>query len=314
MRSALSLTPSYYEALKRLTLELAGVNLGDDHAFLVETRLSTLARNEGYESLNDMVEELFKMGTSRLAVQVVSRLLERDTHFYTDPESFDQLRDLVVPKLHERQPNQKLRILSFGCASGQETYCIAMALDKAKEKFPKAKFDITGVDYPSQSLERARQGIYTHFEVQRGLPIRDLVSYFEPHKEDWKVKKNLRDQVKFEETHLLSNLDKLGHYDIVIFRNSLPHYSSPAQVRVLRGLASLVKPHGCLMLATDETLNSINYGFDPFPGTTNIFIKREEKVEEYIDPSIKQPNGRTTFEKSKRIIKDMANRPKKDAS
>lgn len=314
MRSALSLSPSYYEALKRLTLELAGVNLGSDHAFLVETRLSTLARNEGYESLNDMIEELFKTGQSRLAVQVVSRLLERDTHFYTDPGSFDQLRDIVVPRLHESQPSKKLRILSFGCASGQEVYCIAMVLDKAKKMFPKAKFDITGVDYPSQSLERAQQGIYTHFEVQRGLPIRDLVNYFEPHKEDWKVKKSLRDKVKFEETHLLSNLDPLGQFDIVIFRNNLPHYSSPAQVRVLRGLAALVKPHGCLMLATDETLNSINYGFDPLEGTTNLFIKREEKVEEVIDPSIKQPNGRTTFEKSKRIIKDMANRPKKSAS
>ncbi len=314
MRSVLSLTPSYYEALKRLTLELAGVNLGSDHAFLVETRLSTLARNEGYESLNDMIEELFKTGQSRLAVQVVSRLLERDTHFYTDPESFDQLRDIVVPKLLESQPDNTLRILSFGCASGQEVYCIAMVLDKAREMYPKASFDITGVDYPSQSLERARAGIYTHFEVQRGLPIRDLVTYFEPHKEDWAVKDNLRKQVNFEETHLLSNLDLLGQYDIVMFRNNLPHYSSPAQVRVMRGLATLVKPHGCLMLATDETLNSINYGFDPHKDAANVFIKREEKVEQYIDPSIKQPNGRKTFEKSKRIIQDITDRSKKSVS
>ena len=311
MRSALSLTPSYYEALKRLTLELAGVNLGADHAFLVETRLSTLARKEGFENLSDMIEELFKTGQSRLAVQVVSRLLERDTHFYTDPDSFEQLIETVVPKLHANK--KALRILSFGCASGQEAYCIAMALDKAKDSFPGAKFDITGVDYPSQSLERARLGIYTHFEIQRGLPIRDLVSYFEPHKEDWKVKKSLREKVKFEETHLLSNLDTLGQYDIVMFRNNLPHYSSPAQVRVLRGLAALVKEHGYLILATNETLNSINYGFDPLMGTKNIFVKREKKVEEIIDPSIKRPNGRTTFKKSKRIIKDMANRPKKTA-
>ena len=83
MSAVLSLNPNYYEALKRLTLELAGVNLGADHAFLIETRLSGLARSEGFDTLSNMVEELFKSGQSRLAVQVVSSLLERDTHFYT---------------------------------------------------------------------------------------------------------------------------------------------------------------------------------------------------------------------------------------
>ena len=98
MRGALSLNPTYYEALKRLTLELAGVNLGSDHAFLIETRLATLARQEGYESLDDMVEELFNTGQSRLAVQVVSSLLERDTHFYTDRPSLCLLYTSPSPR------------------------------------------------------------------------------------------------------------------------------------------------------------------------------------------------------------------------
>jgi len=102
MRGALSLNPTYYEALKRLTLELAGVNLGSDHAFLIETRLATLARQEGYESLDDMVEELFNTGQSRLAVKVVSSLLERDTHFYTDRPSFDKLENIILPALYAK--------------------------------------------------------------------------------------------------------------------------------------------------------------------------------------------------------------------
>ena len=305
MSAVLSLNPSYYEALKRLTLELAGVNLGSDHAFLIETRLSSLARDEGFDSLTMMVEELFKSGQSRLAVQVVSSLMERDTHFYTDLPSFNKLDDVILPLLHPIHKGGTIRILSFGCSSGQEPYCIAMALHKAKEKYTDVKFEITGIDYPSAALDRARIGLYTHFDVQRGLPIRDLVKYFDREKEDWRLKEHVRKAVNFKETHLLSNLDDLGDFHVVLFRNALPHYSSPAQVRVLRGLSTLVKPLGYLLLGSDETLNHINYGFDPLARQNGIFRKREEKIEEVIDPTIKQPNGRTTFEGTKRKRKDI---------
>jgi len=305
MRGALSLNPTYYEALKRLTLELAGVNLGSDHAFLIETRLATLARQEGYESLDDMVEELFNTGQSRLAVKVVSSLLERDTHFYTDRPSFDKLENIILPALYASRKGGTIRIVSFGCSSGQEIYCIAMALDKAKDKFPDVKFEIVGVDYPSSALDRAKAGRYTHFDVQRGLPIRDLITYFDRQSEDWIVKEHIRKAVRFEETHLLSNLDALGQFDVVVFRNALPHYSSPAQVRVLRGMSTLVRPLGYLLLGSDEALNHINYGFDTLARQPNIFRKREEKVEVIEDPNIKKPTDRKTFEKAKHRLKDM---------
>ena len=129
------------------------------------------------------------------------------------------------------------------------------------------------------------------------------------------IKDHIRDAVTFKETHLLSNLDDLGDFHVVLFRNALPHYSSPAQVRVLRGLATLVKPLGYLLLGSDETLNHINYGFDPLARQNGIFRKREEKVEEPIeDPTIKKPNGRKTFERTKRKLKTMGelNQPKTD--
>jgi len=180
-----------------------------------------------------------------------------------------------------------------------------MALDKAKDKFPDVKFEIVGVDYPSSALDRAKAGRYTHFDVQRGLPIRDLITYFDRQSEDWIVKEHIRKAVRFEETHLLSNLDALGQFDVVVFRNALPHYSSPAQVRVLRGMSTLVRPLGYLLLGSDETLNHINYGFDTLARQPNIFRKREEKVEVIEDPNIKKPTDRKTFEKAKRRLKDM---------
>jgi len=153
MSSALSLKPSYYEALKRLTLELAGINLKKNHEFLIETRLSSLARQEGYDSLTAMIEELFTTGQTRLAVHVVSALLERDTQFNNESESLNDIIGFVLPALHRLFKGTTLRILSYGCSSGQEPFSIAMAIEKNMDLFPGLKYEIVGVDYPSVAID-----------------------------------------------------------------------------------------------------------------------------------------------------------------
>ena len=280
MRGALTLKASYYEALKRLTLELAGVNLGANHAFLVETRLARLAREEGYASLEAMIDELFNTGKTRLAVQIVSALTERDTHFFKDQQAFDRLREHVLPDLYHKRGGGRLRLLSFGCASGQEAYGMAMTVAKMGNQLDGAKIDILGVDYPSQALERARTGRYTHFEVQRGLPITDFVEFFEPDGENWIVKDEIQNMVKFQDVHLLSKLEKLDEFHAVMFCGSLPHYSAPARIRVLRGLSGLVKAHGYLILGTGENLAQMNFGFDRVLEEPGLYRKREVILEE----------------------------------
>jgi len=151
MRSALTLNPSYYEALKHLTLELAGVKLGADHAFLVETRLAEVARREGFADLDTMIKELFNTGQTRLAVQIVSSLVERDTHFYRDRKSFNLLEKNVLPHLHRIHKGGNIRILSFGCMSGQEAYGIAMTIDRMKDQLKDLTVEIVGVDYPRKT-------------------------------------------------------------------------------------------------------------------------------------------------------------------
>ena len=303
---ALSLAPSYYDALRRLTLELAGINLGANHAFLVETRLARLSREEGYDSLDVMIDELFKTGGSRLAVQVVSALTERDTHFFKDKPAFARLRDIVLPDLHRKRGGGRVRLLSFGCASGQETYAIAMAVHEMRDQLKGLKVDILGVDYPSQALDRARLGRYTHFDVQRGLPIQNLIDYFEPDNSDWVIKDHIRDMVEFRDIHLLSKLDTLDEFHAVMFCGSLPHYSAPARVRVLRGLSGLVKENGFLILGEGENLSQMNFGFDRVNSDEpSLYKKREVIIEPEIDPNLNIPNGRTTFEKTKKKRKKL---------
>ena len=302
MSGALTLKPSYYEALKRLTLELAGINLGQNHEFLIETRLSALARKEGYDSLPVMIEELFGSGQTRLAVHVVSALLERDTQFNSERSSLDDIINEVLPVLHRLYKGSTLRILSYGCSSGQEPYSIAMAIEKNKDLFPGLKYEIIGVDYPSLAIDRARAGRYTHFDVQRGLPIKDLLQFFDRESEDWVIKESLRDKVQFTDFHLLSKLDALGQFHLVVFRNRLARYSPPAQIRVLRELASVVRELGFLALGSREGVSDLNFGLDAVDDFPNILRKREVIIEEPVDPNIKVPNGRTTFDGAKKRL------------
>lgn len=302
---ALSLSPSYYDALRRLTLELAGVHLGANHAFLIETRLARLAREEGYEGLDTMINELFKHGGSRLAVQVVSALTERDTHFFKDELAFQRLRDVVLPDLHRKRGGGRVRLLSFGCAAGQEAYGIAMTAYEMREQLDGLEVDIVGVDYPSQALDRARLGRFTHFDVQRGLPVKKLVEHFEAAEADWVIKDHIRRMVEFRDIHLLSKLDSLEEFHAVMFCGSLPHYSAPARVRVLRGLAGLVKEHGYLILGEGENLAQMNFGFDREGADPGLYIKREVVIEPEIDPNLKVPTGRTKFEKTRRVRKSL---------
>ena len=303
MRGALSLKPSYYEALRRLTLQLAGVQMGSDHAFLVETRLSSLARKEGFESLNAMIEELFSVGQSRLALQVVSTLVERDTHFNRDPKSFDTLFEVALPDLVAKRGGGRLDLLCYGCGSGQDLYSVAMRARHAEAKamLSPVTLHMKGVDYPSQALERAQAGRYTHYEIQRGLSARDMIANFTPDtapgSTDWIAAAHLRENVTFEDMHLMSSSNTEPNYHVVMFRGSLSDYSQAAKFRIIRTLIKALKPHGYLILGSTENLGEMHGGMDKVEGYHNVYRRQSAKVDPI--PEGKQPNGRTTFDGAK---------------
>lgn len=289
MRGALSLTPPFYEALRRLTLELAGVKLGTDHAFLVETRLAGLAREEGFETLDAMVRELFNTGQTRLAIRVVSALVERDTHFFREPASLNTLFDGALSDLAAKRGGGRIDVLCHGCGSGQEVYSIAIqaARYKTLQGHPLASPDIhvTGIDYPSQALERAEAGRYSHFDVQRGLPVRDLVQHFTQLQDnagdtggDWVVNDALRARTHFKGLHMLSGLEDIGKFHAISFRGFLSHYSAAARLRVIRSLVSVLRPNGYLVIASHETLGRMALGLEQVDGHPNLFRKKSEPV------------------------------------
>jgi chemotaxis protein methyltransferase CheR len=303
VRGALSLRPTYYEALRRLTLQLSGVQMGSDHAFLVETRLSTLARKEGFDNLDSMVQELFASGKSRLAIQVVSALVERDTHFNRDKQSLDTLFNVALPDLVEKRGGGRVDLLSYGCSSGQDIYSVAIRARHAamKAMLGNVSLHMTGVDYPSQALERAQAGRYTHFEVQRGLSARDLIANFTqdlaPGSTDWLAAAHLHENVTFRDMHLMAASEDIGEYHVVMFRGAIEHYTRTARVRVIRSLTKILRPYGYLILGSGETLQEQHSELEAVPGAPGLY--RRLKIEPVYEPVGKQPNVQTTFEGSK---------------
>ncbi|MEM7729548.1 MAG: CheR family methyltransferase [Pseudomonadota bacterium] len=303
MRGGLSLRPTYYEALRRLTLQLAGVQMGSDHAFLVETRLAGLARAEGFDSLDAMIEELFAVGQSRLALHVVSALVERDSHFNRDPASLDALFGTALPDIVAKRGGGRIDMLSYGCGSGQDVYSAAIRArrpDAAAMLAPVA-LHIKGVDYPSQALDRARTGRYTHFEIQRGLSARDMIAHFTPDpasgSSDWIAADHLRENVTFQDMHLLSGSSEADAFHVVMFRGAIGDYAQTARFRVVRTLTTLLRPNGYLVLGSGEDLGEVHPGLDRVADRPGLYRRRE--VVRMEEPVGKQPTGRTTFDGAK---------------
>lgn len=299
MRGGLSLKPSYYEALRRLTLQLAGVQMESDHAFLVETRLSDLARKEGYDTLDSMVEDLFATGQSQLALHVVSTLVERDTHFNRDTRSFDALFDHVLPDLIAKRGGGRIDLLSYGCGSGQDLYSIAIRAKQPQyaDMLAPISLHLKGVDYPSQALERAHAGRYTHFEIQRGLPVRDMIAHFTPDpapgSTDWLAAAHLKENMSFEPTHLMARKGQRESCHIILFRGAVKHLSRSARFRVAKTLTLMLRHGGYLILGSEDSLAEIQAGFTPVDGHPCVFRRNDPP------PVGKQPTNKTTFDGAK---------------
>jgi chemotaxis protein methyltransferase CheR len=169
----------------------------------------------------------------------------------------------VLPRLLEaRRATRRLRIWSAAASTGQEPYTLAMILDQMQDQLAGWKVEILATDYSRPALQRARAGIYNHFEVQRGLPIQLLSRYFDKSGEDWQVAPRIRDAVTFQEANLLEPFAHLGRFDVVFCRNVLIYFDVPTKADVLDRIAEITADDGYLLLGASETAIGITGRFE----------------------------------------------------
>lgn len=257
--------------LAELLRERAGQALPGDRLYVVESRLAPLARREGFASVVALIEALRGMAEPRLAQAAAEALVDPETSFFRDREPFDRLRDMLLPALARARPGRPLRIWSAGCGTGQEALSLAIAATQAETAAPGTSVEIVATDFAEAAVERARGGLFTHFEVQRGLPIRDLLTHFDAADDLWRAKPELLGRIRFGRVNLARPLPNVGRFDVVFCRYVLNDFTPEARIAALQQLACVVTPGGVLVMGEGESPLDIGAAFRQPAGAPGLF-------------------------------------------
>jgi len=253
--------PDEIEFVAEVCRAAAGIRVDPDKIYLVESRLAPVARREGFGSIREMLISARQRKEEKLLWSVVEAMAQGETCFLRDPQMFDQLREEVLPQLAvRRQPGHPIRIWSAGCASGQEPYSVAMTVEASGAGVLACGVDILGTDLSERALEKAQAGLFTQFEVQRGLPIQLLARHFEKRDELWALSPRLRAMVRWRRVNLNAELRGLADFDIILCRNVLKAMTAEARERALGQLVQAMAPGGYLVLGAEEALGDLPEG------------------------------------------------------
>jgi chemotaxis protein methyltransferase CheR len=263
-------TPSDYDYLRKLLRERSGLDLSSDKQYLVESRLIPRARRAGLSGIADLVAKI-KAGAEPLTSEVVEAMTTNETFFFRDKIPFDHLRDTVLPALVQaRAGRRSLRIWSAASSTGQEPYSIAMCV-KEFAALAGWRVEIVATDLSQAVLEKSRAGIFSQFEVQRGLPIQMLVKHFTQVGELWQLNADIRAMVQHRQLNLLQDFSHLGTFDVIFCRNVLIYFEQDTKVGIFDRLARMIEPDGVLALGAAESVVGISDAFKPYPERRGLY-------------------------------------------
>ena len=266
------MTPLDYDYLRKLLKERSGLTLSADKQYLVESRLLPVARRAGVEGLGGLVQKLKAPGAEALIVEVVEAMTTNESFFFRDKIPFDHFRGQIMPALlAARAAQRQIRIWCAAASTGQEPYTLAMCLKEMAPQVAGWRIEIIGTDLSTEVLEKAKAGIYSQFEVQRGLPIQMLVKYFSQVGESWQIAPELRAMVQYKPLNLLHNFTHLGHFDIIFCRNVLIYFDQDTKIDVFDRLARVLQPDGYLVLGAAETVVGLTDSFKPLTDQRGVY-------------------------------------------
>ncbi|MDQ0471351.1 CheR family methyltransferase [Labrys wisconsinensis] len=266
------MTPAEFDFLRRLLKDRSGLVLSEDKQYLAESRLLPVARRHGLASLSDIVARL-RAGTPALEAAVVEAMTTNESFFFRDKLPFEHFREAMLPALMgARAAQRRLRIWCAAASTGQEPYTLAMMLDGLGAKVAGWSIEILATDLSNQVLERARSGLYTQFEVQRGLPIQLLMKHFAQKGDMWEIEPKIRAMVQFRPLNLLRDFSALGRFDIVYCRNVLIYFDAETKIDVLGRIARQLAPDGFLILGAAETVVGLTDAFRPHAERRGLYV------------------------------------------
>ncbi len=267
------MTPADHAFLAQLVRRRSGLTLPAHKTQLIEGRLAPVMRRFGFRELEALIQDL-RHGRDTLARAVTEAMTTNESSFFRDRAAFEQFRDMVLPQLlADRAESKRLRIWCAACAAGQEPYSIAMLLDDNKLVAKGWSIDLIATDLSAEMIARAEEGVYSHFEVQRGLAIRRLVAHFNQDGGSWRIHENLRRMVTFRQFNLLDSYGWLDDLDVVFCRNVLIYFDKKTKTAVIEKISEMLAPDGALVLGHAETVSGLGSGFVPVADASSLFVK-----------------------------------------
>lgn len=266
------MNPDDFKYLSEFVHRTSGLSLSEDKVYLLESRLGPVAKKNSLADLSALVQALKVGKPANLSEDVTEAMTTNESFFFRDGKPFEIFRSEILPSMTAaRASSKKLRIWCAAASTGQEPYTISMVIKEAGAALAGWRINILGTDLSRPVLEKAKVGLYSQFEVQRGLPVTMLVKYFEQMNEMWQIDSALRAMVDYREQNLLEDFTGLGTFDIVFCRNVLIYFDRDTKARVLEHMSRVMAPDGVLFLGGAETVLGISKHFAPFPGQRGVY-------------------------------------------
>ena len=271
--------PEDFQFICKMIKERSGLALSQDKLNLLESRLMPVARKKGMKGLEDLIAALRTNREEELAREVTEAMTTNESFFFRDIKPFELFRTNVLPELlKNRAAKKSFRIWCAASSSGQEPYTLAMLLKEEAAKLAGWRYEIVATDISTEMLDKAKAGLYSQFEVQRGLPVQLLIKYFKKQGDLWRIDAALRGMVQYKEFNLLNNPKLLGQFDVVFCRNVLIYFDQATKGIVLGRIADLIPSDGVLFLGGAETVLGISDRFEPMAGQGGVYCLATENA------------------------------------
>ncbi len=263
-----------FDIYKNLLKEKSGLIITEDKAYLLESRLNPLIKKWNFTSLADMAMALQGVPDTKLINDIVEAMTTNETSFFRDLHPFESFKNYVLPYMLTNRVNKRgFNLWCAAASSGQEPYSLAMIIKEEGAKFNGWNIKMQATDISLDILEKAQRGLYSQFEVQRGLPIQLLIKYFTQQEDRWQINDDIKKMIEYKYFNLLDSMTSFGQLDIIFCRNVLIYFDDGDKRAILDKMEKQLVDDGLLFLGGAETVIGITDAFRPIPNMRGLYAK-----------------------------------------
>ena len=259
----MSLSTTDFDFVRNLVKERSAIVLEESKTYLVDSRLTPIVRKLNLSSLTDLVARLRAERFGELHRSVIEAMTTNETSFFRDVHPFEAFKKKILPELiAKRSTERALTIWCAACSSGQEPYSLAMLMRENFAELGTWRTQIVATDLSTEILDRAKRGVFSQLEVNRGLPAPMLVRYFSRQGLEWQVNDTIRNMITFRELNLIEAWPNMPRADVVFLRNVLIYFDIPTKKSILAKVRQVMRPDGYLFLGGAETTMNLDETFE----------------------------------------------------